>query len=208
MVSNTHQQGGFTLVETLIALSIFALIALGGVGLLNITLTSQDRLDAAAEDSRTLQRMQAILRADFGQMVERQSRSSDGGWSPQAGQDAKEALLEFARLGRMADPEAPTGQLEKVRYWISSGALLRSAYANADGAEAGRAITVLPQVSSARVRVFRAGRWVRLEGARINGALPQGIELQLIHQRLGEVTMRFVTPGPATVLPRDQGAVS
>jgi general secretion pathway protein J len=208
MGNKTRQQSGFTLVETLIALSIFALIALGGVGLLNITLTSQERLDAAAEGSRTLQRMQAILRADFGQMVERQSRSSDGGWSRQAGQDANGTVLEFARLGRLADPEAPTGQLEKVRYWISGGALLRSAYGHADGAEAGRAITLLPQVTGARVRVFRAGRWARLEAARMTGALPQGVELQLNHERLGEVTVRFVTPGPALVLPADQGGVS
>lgn len=208
MANNAHTQGGFTLVETLIALSIFALIALGGVGLLNITLTSQERLDAAAQQARTLQRMQAILRADFGQMVERQSRNGEGAWPRQRSQGANDTLLEFARLGRMTDPQAPGGQLETIRYWVSGGALLRSAYSHADGAQAGRAITVLGQVRSAQVRVFRAGRWVPLEGSWINGALPQGVEIALTHQRLGEMSLRFLTPGPARILPRDPQAVS
>lgn len=185
---------GFTLVETLIALSVFALIALGGVALLNITVSSQERLDAASDQTRELQRLQAVLRADIGQMVERTSRAQNGSFEAPLQDGGANTLLQFASLGRLEDPEAPKPVLQKVRYWVEGGALYRAVFAHADGAVMPRAMAVLKNVSGAQVAVFSNGRWAAFQ-AGAGPALPLAVELRIDHQTLGTIKLRFLTPG-------------
>lgn len=208
MTSSARGQTGFTLVETLIALSVFALIALGGVALLNITLTSQERLDKVSDQTRALQRMQAIMRADFGQMVERQSRGEAGALAPVIAPNRSGALLQFARLGKVVDPDAPRPQLEKIRYRVASGTLYRTAYSHADGASEGPEVALLDHVEDARIRVFVDGRWVDASGSTFAGALPQAIQLQLTHRIYGQLALRYLTPSNTAAAPRQQTAVS
>lgn len=196
---------GFTLVETLIALSIFALIALGGVALLNITITSQERLDVASSQTRELQRLQAVLRADIGQMVERVNRTQTGNFDVPLRAANGDALLQFATLGRLVDPDDPQPTLQKVRYWVQDGALRRSVFSHADGAKAPRPMTVLNDVTNAKVAVFNDRNWAPLKGGA--AAMPRAIELHLNHRTLGQIKLRYLTPQQGEGLLNQQEAL-
>ena len=75
-------RNGFTLVELLVALTIFALLAAAGVSLLSISVTTQGqvtaRLDADADVGRTL----SLLGQDLAQAEPRSWR--DGTGTPRA----------------------------------------------------------------------------------------------------------------------------
>ncbi|MEO0412710.1 MAG: type II secretion system minor pseudopilin GspJ [Pseudomonadota bacterium] len=185
---------GFTLVETLIALSVFALIALGGVALLDVTVTTQERLTRVSDETRALQRMQAILRSDFGQMVERQSRNESGVVEISATPQQRGALLEFARLGRLEDPEAPRPFLEKIRYSFEDGVLYRTSFAHSDGAERARPIALLEGLESVQIQVFSDGRWAQLAAGMRLDPLPRAFALSLRHRVHGLLEMRYLTP--------------
>ncbi|MEM7569298.1 MAG: type II secretion system minor pseudopilin GspJ [Pseudomonadota bacterium] len=192
-MSNPSNAAGFTLVETLIALSVFALIALGGVALLDITVTSQERLARVGDETRSLQRLQAILRADFGQMVERQSRNEAGALELSAAPQRSDVLLEFASLGRLEDPDDPKPKLQKVRYWLENGSLYRGAFTRADGTGKPRSIALIDQVQAIDIRVFRDNSWVSLAPGASLVPLPQAFELSLAHRIHGPVTLRYLT---------------
>jgi len=199
MHSRRKSEAGFTLVEILIALSAFALIALGGTALINIALVSQDRLERASEQTRGLQRLQAVLRADFGQMVERQSRGEDGAFMPGLSLNSDDALIEFARLGRLPDPDQPRPTLEKVRYSLSRGTLYRTRFSHTDGSAPNRPAALIEGVLSAKVRVFRRGTWGEADAA-ADLFLPEAVEVHLRHRDYGDIRLKYLAPGSADPL--------
>ena len=79
-------QGGFTLVEVMVALLIFAMLAAAAVAILSLSVRAQavtgQKLDAISAVSRTT----AILSADLAQAVDRPTRDEGGvltpPWSP------------------------------------------------------------------------------------------------------------------------------
>ncbi|MEM6683313.1 MAG: type II secretion system minor pseudopilin GspJ [Pseudomonadota bacterium] len=194
MQNRASHESGFTLVETLIALSAFALIAMGGTALINISLASQEQLERASQQTRALQRLQAVLRADFGQMVERQSRTQAGEYKAGLSLNSADTLIEFAQLGRLRDPAAPRPSLEKVRYFVDGGVLYRARYRYADGAAAARPAALLEDVEAAEALVFSAGAW---RAADLLGPLPQAVELRLTHRDYGLLQLKYLTPGNA-----------
>lgn len=71
MKSAAHSEAGFTLVEAMVSLFIFALVAGGAVLLLSQTLQAQGRVEAAQEELRALQSARALLVSDVAQMTPR-----------------------------------------------------------------------------------------------------------------------------------------
>lgn len=66
----THE-AGFTLVEALVSLFVFALVAGGCVAMLGQTVQAQSRVGDAQEELRTLQSARALLVADAAQIAPR-----------------------------------------------------------------------------------------------------------------------------------------
>ena len=69
---------GFTLVEMLVALLIFALIGAAGVAVMGSTLTNQERARAKVDRYAELQRARAILKADLSKAASRRTRGEGG----------------------------------------------------------------------------------------------------------------------------------
>ena len=71
MKSAAQSEAGFTLVEAMVSLFIFALVAGGAVLLLSQTLQAQGRVEAAQEELRALQSARSLLVSDFAQITPR-----------------------------------------------------------------------------------------------------------------------------------------
>jgi len=111
---------GFTLVEMLIALTIFGMLTAAGVALLTLTVRTQATSERLLDQVGELRRAGALLTADLGQAAPRLSRDRDGRPRPAflgAAGDG-ELLLALVRGGSDEEP------LQRVEYRLRDGRLL------------------------------------------------------------------------------------
>ncbi|WP_312148117.1 prepilin-type N-terminal cleavage/methylation domain-containing protein, partial [Brevundimonas sp.] len=71
MRSRATDRAGFTLIEVMIALLIFALLAAAGVLVLSQSIDNRFVVKASTDRTAELQRLRATLRADLGQAAPR-----------------------------------------------------------------------------------------------------------------------------------------
>ena len=185
------RRNGFTLVEMLIALSIFGMITAAGVTLLTLTARTQQTSDRLIEEVSELRRTEALLGADLALAVPRAWRDRDGrprrAFAGAGGESAD--LLVFVR-GGWDSGDGP--RLQRVGYRLSEGRLQRLAFAHVDGAGAAVAATLIDGVSAIRLRYrvedgqWQAG-WAHNDATR----LPRAVELVVRSDTHGLVRMVF-----------------
>lgn len=187
-----HRSSGFTLIELVVAMSIFAILAAAGWKVFDGLMKVRERATIQAKHLMSLQSVYAQLSRDFGQAIARPVRQSE---------QEKAALLtdgqsiELTRTG-VTDPRL-TGQgpLERVRYELRNDELWRLSYAQPDhmGTLQPTATRLIKHVDQFRIQVFNpeaSAIWPPLEGAdgaqqdgqAINlshGLLPRGVEVSL-----------------------------
>ena len=182
---------GFSLVEVMVAMMIFAFVSAAGVAIL-ISFNSGEQAMARADDFiADVQMAKSLMRTDLEQVVLRPVRDPLGGTLPtfSGGQAAgikegEQPLLAFVRGGHLAaqvSDAAPA--IQRVEYVLKSGTLVRRSFARPD-------ITVetpvseqilLTGLSAARVRFRNQDNWVldwvgQTLGA---GSLPDLVELEV-----------------------------
>ncbi len=154
---------GFTLLELLVALAIFAIMGAMAYGGLNSVLRAADGSREAADTLGRLQLTFGLLQRDLLQAVDRPARDAYGTEQPAMarGRDG-ETLIRFTRLGQRNPAGLARASLQRVRYRLVGGDLLREWWAHADrGDEAptGRR-RLLREVETVELRFLDgAGRW-------------------------------------------------
>ncbi len=168
---------GFTLVEMLIALSIFGMITAAGVTLLSVTARTQESSDRILAELGEVRRVHALLTGDLVQAAPRLYRDEDG--RPQrafAGSNGQEeTLLIFTRLG-WDDGEGAA--VQRVGYRMSGGSLERLSFAHVDGGGEATAVHLLSDVRAVRLRYRdREGAWLDSWQPSDGTRLPVAVEL-------------------------------
>ena len=133
------KETGFTLVEVLVSLFIFALISAGTLTAMFQTFAAKDRLDIASTELSDIAAFRAILRADMTAMELRPMRDGVGGVETYVvttrNPEDSDALLTFTRLGRSNPAGAARGQAERVRYIFRDGQFIRETLLHENPAE-------------------------------------------------------------------------
>lgn len=129
--SNFHQRG-FTLVETMVALFILAIVSSAGAGLLISSTSTSQYVRERENEARTLDIAQALIRQDIAALSARAVQPNDG-FSP-AGNlfgeapRGEEPFLRFVRSGWINPASVePRSTLQSVEYVLQSGILIRRA---------------------------------------------------------------------------------
>lgn len=139
MISAPQKDAGFTLVEVLISLFIFALISAGTMGAMLQTFAAKDRLNIASAELADIAAFRSILRADMNAMTLRPMRDGVGGTETflVTTRDPAEndAILTFSRLGRSNPSGAPRGQVERVRYVFRDRQFIRESLVHENPAQ-------------------------------------------------------------------------
>ncbi|WP_184112798.1 type II secretion system minor pseudopilin GspJ [Sphingomonas abaci] len=168
---------GFTLVEVMIALLIFAMIASAGVAILSFSIRAQAATGARLDDQAALARTVSALTADLAQTTPRGARDEAGRLRPAFVGEPGELL--FTRGGWTNLDAAARPNLQKVLWRLSGQTLVRIGYPEVDGAQPLAQTPMLDRVTGMTIRYRYAGAWSdRWDGA--GGiALPQALELRL-----------------------------
>jgi len=192
-----HKEAGFTLVEVLISLFIFALISVGTMTALTQSLQGKDRLAASMEEINQLNSARAILRADMSALTLRRSRDELGGINPYVLTTDGEALLSFMRRGTQNPSGLETrGDLERVEYHFENGALIRRSYAHENPAQEAASFdrVLLDDLQDTKLYAvtYQFNNLSKIEGLRLepstNDALKPNAILIEITDEFGELT--------------------
>ncbi len=207
--SRRHARGtaGFTLVEMLVALVVFALLGLAATAVLAWAADNRGTVATHSERLAQLQRARAVLQADLGQAAARRVRGPDGSQSADAFIGATHRsgasgtgpgpLLAFVRRGWENPDGAPRASLQYVEYRLVDGRLERATRPMLDGATAGEARVLLDGIVDASVGYHHHGAWDHgwPGGAT---ALPTALRLTVELHDLGQLEQLFLLPGDPT----------
>ena len=191
---------GFTLIEMMVALLIFALITAAGVAVMSSTLTNQGAVRVRVERYAELQRMRALVKADLSQAATRRTRGEDGLPAPTAFAGVSPwvvggPLLAFTRRGYENPDQAPRASMQYVEYALVEGRLERRTRPALDGARLGPAQVVLTDVESIQSAYLFDGVWRPTWRGEATADIPAAVRLNVKLKDLGEIDQLFLTSG-------------
>ncbi|WP_353205522.1 type II secretion system minor pseudopilin GspJ [Sphingomonas sp.] len=176
------RESGFTLIEVMIALLIFGLLAAAGVALLSFAVRAQGATGAKLEQVSAMNRLSSILTADLAQASIRQTRGMGGEVLPvftgESGANGS-TLLSFVRDGWSNLDGTPRASAQKVDYGIVDGALVRIAYPMLDGSAPLPPTAMLDHVRQVALRYRINGAWSDRWISTPQFPVPAAIELRV-----------------------------
>jgi general secretion pathway protein J len=193
---------GFTLLEMLVALSIFALLSVMSYGGLRSVMELQSATELEAESLGQLQKIYLLMQRDFEQVVPRAVRDEYGEELPPL---AGTEMLQLTRGGWNNPLGHPRSTLQRIGYAYNDEQLVRYTWAVLDRAQDS---VPLEQPLTADI-TFMAVRYLDDKGewktnwpdqtAAINAAtpppsLPKALEITLEHKHFGVLVWLFRMP--------------
>ena len=119
-------EAGFTLIEVMVSLMIFGMIAAAGVAILSFSVRAQSSTGAKLDDISALTRTMSILSADLAQASNRVTRDEAGTRIPAfVGESGSGVtpMLRLVRAGWSNIDGTARSNLQKVAYRVDAGTL-------------------------------------------------------------------------------------
>lgn len=209
---------GFTLLEVLIAIAIFALLALGTYRMLSSVLASDESIRRHEQQLRDVQRTFQVLESDLQQAGPRPIRDAYGDAQPALRGESQPTALEFSRLGWRNPLQRPRADWQRVRWQLEGDTLQRRYWNVLD-----QAVDSPPQIQQVLGNVQRwevhyldsRGNWLSQWPAELSGEnksstlsnLPRAVEIRLEHRRYGLLTRLLRLPDTPKPKPADGSAM-
>lgn len=210
--SRRARAAGFTLLEVLVAVGIFALFSAMAYGSLLRILDTRDRLETEREYWRGLSMSLLQIEEDLAYTRPRTVRGPNGldvfpafRGQPVDSRALGEPSLEFTRGGQIVLGDGARSDMQRVGYQLREGTLSRLVWPALDqpAVSEPRAAPLLDHVEELRVRFYaQPGGWVNAwpatspSGAPLpNTTLPAAVELTLKIEGRGEIVRVFLVKG-------------
>ncbi|KFZ36614.1 general secretion pathway protein GspJ [Shewanella mangrovi] len=202
---SSSRNSGFTLLEMLVAIGIFAMLGLAANAVLQTVIKDDEVTQDFAQKLKDLQQGFGAIERDFSQIVARTPRMAQGGRATTVIQSGKDMLdseseaIVFFRLGWL-NPGGilPRGSLQSVAYVVQEGKLQRWFYPYPEpeqGAEPIKTV-LMNKVVSVKYSFNVEGKWQ--QGGSYT-TLPDAIAIEVELEDRGVITRKFLLPkGAAT----------
>jgi general secretion pathway protein J len=190
---------GFTLLEILIAMVVFAILALILSGALHNVINVQERTEMSAARLRELQLATLYLSRDLEQTVNRQVLSPTGHLDAALIGTAKTITFTHAGIAAMPDGRARSN-MQRVRYSMSNGSLMHESWAVLDQAPDSRPRKreLLPDITNVRFEYLDEKNKVHNEwpiaGQLNTQPLPRAVRVYVTFPRWGSMSQLYVIP--------------
>jgi general secretion pathway protein J len=194
---------GFTLLELLVALAIFSLVAVMSYDGLKVVLSQQAATEIQAESLAKLQKVYLLMQRDIEQVVPRPVRDEYGDEQPAlAGGEA----LQLTRGGWSNPAGRLRSSLQRVGYAYEDRQLVRYSWAVLDRAQDSepQRQPLIDDIEEMTIRYLAANneweeRWPNPlatgDGTAAATALPLAVEITLDHETFGPLVWIFRLPG-------------
>ncbi|WP_428630616.1 type II secretion system minor pseudopilin GspJ [Sphingopyxis sp.] len=187
-----NEERGFTLIEMLVALSLFAAIAAMGVGLLRSSVDTQDAVQGRLKAMGGVNRLRAVMANDLAQAVQRPTRGAAGEAVPAFIGSANGFAFVHAGAGSLDGNGRPN--VERVAYALVGGEWRRSTQPMLDGTALGAGDRLLSEIAAVAVRYRdQAGAWGENWTSEPGDRLPRAVEVRLSRTGREALTMLFLT---------------
>lgn len=206
MTTGARHGHGFTLLELLIAVSIFAILAVVAYGALSTVLSTRARAGVQIQHLRQLQMAYVMMQRDVEQAVQRGVRDNFGDPEPAmlGGNDA-DVTLELTRLGWRNPTGEPRSFMQRVAYEVKDHALVRHYWTELDRTQQSTAQdnTLLDDIDGVDVKFMDQNsqwqtQWPPLSQSSATTqnqvALPRAVQVTVNTQYWGAVTWLFRVP--------------
>ncbi len=185
-----RRAAGFSLLELVAVLSIFALVALIGVQVMQATLRASERLTGISETTGELALGLALLRQDLDAALPMPFTPANGGTEPALIAAGDGFALTVGGLARLAPGSSGQGRVV-WRHDPATGAVLRQVWTTRNpGGGRPAEVAVLSDVRGLSVSSFEVqGGWRAGFAAdpRDTARLPLGLKVRIDHARLGGI---------------------
>ncbi len=203
---NRSSQYGFTLLEVIVAVALFAIISTVTFSALKITLDSREQTDKQLDRLQELQMTFTLIGRDLRQIVNRPIRDLFGS---EKGPLVGGSTLEFTRSGWRNPAQHQRSHLQRVGYGVVEEDLVRLSWWVLDRSESSESVSVamLHDVQALEVRFLDSQQeWQTqwpVSSSNLGGspaatpppALPRAIEVTLELEDWGRITRLFRVAG-------------
>jgi len=196
-VSRPRTESGFTLVEVLVALVIFAMISSAGVALLSFSVNNRTSVKAVSDRGAALQRTRQLLRADLGQAAPRgvRTRAGQAELAFVGGDGGR--LISLTRAGWSNADGRPRPSLQRVDYRLVDKRLERVVHQQLDGGASVAPQILYDGVSNATVTFLSGGFESRTWPVNDQRQMPDAVRLDMTFEGYGPLTQWFLVGGGA-----------
>jgi len=205
-VPSSSREEGFSLIETLVALFVIALVSTTAGAMLLDTMRATETVDAVAGEIREMEVATGLLRSDLAAMTRRASKPPNSyvAATGPAGTDGRRdgLVLAFVRGGwaDLAGPESTRSDLARVEYHRRGERLMRRIYAAPDPATRTpySERVLFDDITDLNLRYFSDGAWSegwRSPGATLDQQMPDLVELTVTRSDGRVIRQKLVAGG-------------
>ncbi|GGD00123.1 type II secretion system minor pseudopilin GspJ [Aquisalinus flavus] len=203
----THAQQGFTLVEMVIAMMIFSVIATSGIVIMRLSINSNDQLTRSTDMAGEFQIARSLIKSDLAQIARRRVRDEFGNTLPgpmyggeltafgnAVERDGERLLFAIVSSGNINPGNRyPRSRLQYIEYLVIEDRIVRRAwnYPDRQRETPSTERVLFTGLENVDIRFLVGPLWEDRFISRASVPLPAAVELRFIHPVFGEMRQLF-----------------
>lgn len=201
----TRPAPGFTLLEVLVAITIFSIMSIVALTGIKSIMDSQALTDKVVERITQLQKTFFYLEQDLRYTLDRNVRNEFGDNLPAlVASNTGTQGLALTRMGVSNPQGLLRSSLVRIRYLLKENTLVRTRYSILDGAGDSNNTSLdrnlIDQLEELEFRFLQTNKewtdnWPPINPVAGEKPLPRAVEIKLTHETLGKVSRIVVLPG-------------
>ncbi|MBT8446668.1 MAG: type II secretion system minor pseudopilin GspJ [Gammaproteobacteria bacterium] len=180
----THRTGGFTLIELVVALGIFAVMSSIAFGAIRTVINTRAAVSESNQQFAMVQMFFSYMEEDLENALERAVRDELGGEEASLAGFGDERLLSLTRGGGYLLPgnDAPASNLRRIEYELEEGSVGRYSWSVLDRSTVSerRGGQLLAGIAEIGMRFMNAGGdWLEVWPPAARATLPRAVQVEL-----------------------------